>query len=114
MLFARCRPAIARRGALRWRALMQRMRFGRANLSRSESADALVRMHVGGAIDPRPAPWMVVDEHGVRAPIEAAETGAPAPWPEERANGDPKAEADRATDRESRTRCEEHHRRIVI
>src|ERR1035437_2025377 len=99
--FAKHCPALPRRISLRLRAWMQRMRLGRAHSTRRGPPDRGVGMDVGGPVHPGPAPVCIVQEYGVRSPVEADPSCRPAPWREEPADGHSEAEADRAAVRES-------------
>src|SRR5271163_3173993 len=69
-------------------------------------------MDVHAAIHPRTSPHRVVDVYAVRSPIKAAD--APAPRPEEYADGYAEAETDTAADKEARARSKENNCRIVV
>ena len=93
---------------------MERVRLGGTHRTRRGPPDGGVGMNVGAPVDPGPAPACIVQEYGVRAPVEADPSCRPAPRREEPADGHAEAEADRTADRESGPWREEHHRRIIV
>src|ERR1700691_5946078 len=70
-----------------------------------------VRMCIKSTIRPRASPGCVVDEYGMRSPIESSK--APAPRSKRHAQADAEPEADRAPHKESRTRGGKHDQRII-
>ena len=80
---------------------------------RPPAVNIRVGMHIGAAVVPGAAPSRVVNEHGVPAPVKAAES-APAPWPEKYPERHAEPEADRAADHKARPRREEHDGRVVV
>src|SRR5580704_17720360 len=73
--------------------------------------DALIGMHIARAVHPSATPRRVVDEHRMRAPIEAAH--APAPRPEKRPDRHAETKVDRATHHESGPGREEHDSGVI-
>src|ERR1700722_11348414 len=90
------------------------MRLRRTGESRPRPADGGVGMNVGGPIAPIPAPARVVQEHCVRAPVEANPSASPSPRTEEPADAHAEAELDCAADHEAGPRRKEHDRGIVV
>src|SRR6266851_7278784 len=76
------------------------------------SADALVRMSIFAAVLPGASPAGVVDNHRMAAPVKAVI--APAPWPEESSERHAKAETNRASNIDTRTRSQEDDSRVVV
>ena len=77
-------------------------------------APNFVRVNVRAAVDPGSSPASVVDENRVPTPIKSGKPGAPAPRPEGRSDRHPEAEANRATDYETRPWSDENDRWAVI
>src|SRR5208337_1559099 len=75
------------------RPFFQFMPFRRA-WRRGREAPDRVRMYVGSAIHPSPAPRPVVNYHDVVAPVEVGKAQAPSPRTKRKSNSDPKTEAD--------------------
>ena len=71
-------------------------------------------MNVRAAVHPGSSPASVVDENRVPTPIKSSKAGAPAPRPEDRSDGHPEAEANRAAHHETSSWSDENDRWTVI
>src|SRR5580698_1703546 len=92
---------------------MELMTLGWSCCARSRPSDSGVGVSIAGAIGPGSAPARIIDEDGVRTPVEADAAASPTPGSEESADAHSEAEADGAANEESGARRQEHDGRII-